>query len=396
MRHEITRIFHPVGQGAFYSERHFVDGQRFNIVYDCGCMAIRNGKKVVEEAFDKKEIIDILFISHFDYDHISLIPVLINKCQIRKVVLPLLHEEVRLVLSGYYRMVRDRRLRYQYEMSLQLLNNPQEFFNGGREVYDKVKLVFVRPYPESEVKDNLEKSNNMDMEENFAKSQRGVIVESLSEKDARGLGTFADWMFLPYNMDYYHRNKNLLRNLSDWLNQNNYSLQDLNNEKFYEKLFCNDNHRRRLAQIYRNLKGAINENSMLLFSGPMQRQNQCEMKLMSRVHSPILWFFESCFNRQPGCLYSGDFNLKHESLSISYGFYFDRIGTVQIPHHGSNKSFDLKNFCAKGMVCPVSYGVNNRFRHPHETVIDKIVGAGGCPVCVTNDRFSEFKEIIWL
>jgi hypothetical protein len=388
VRHEITRIFHPVGQGAFYSERHVVNGQKFNIVYDCGCFGVRKGRKVVEAAFDGNEIIDILFISHFDYDHISLIPVLINKCQIRKVVLPLLHEEARLVLSGYYRMVRDRRLRYQYEMSLQLLNNPQEFFNGGAGGDGRTNLVFVRTRSESEVMDNPDGS--------FVKKQEGCIIDSLSEKDAKSLSAFTDWMFLPYNMDYYNRNIILVRELSDWLNQNNYSLQDLNNEKFYEKLLCNDNHRRQLAQIYRNLKGAINENSMLLFSGPMQRQNQCEMKLISRVHSPVLWYSESCFSRQPGCLYSGDFNLKLEPLSKSYGSYFNRIGTVQIPHHGSKRSFDLKTFSAEGRICPVSYGVNNRFKHPDETVIDKIVGAGGCPVCVTNDRFSEFKEMIWL
>jgi hypothetical protein len=28
----IQRIFHPIGQGAFYSERH----ENINIVYDCG------------------------------------------------------------------------------------------------------------------------------------------------------------------------------------------------------------------------------------------------------------------------------------------------------------------------------------------------------------------------
>ena len=88
MSHKITRIFHPVGQGAFYSERHDVDGQKFNIIYDCGSFNVRQGTKVVEEAFDENEIIDSLLISHFDFDHISLLQTLIRRCQIRKVVLP--------------------------------------------------------------------------------------------------------------------------------------------------------------------------------------------------------------------------------------------------------------------------------------------------------------------
>jgi len=63
----IERIFHPIGQGAFYSERH----KNFNIVYDCGNW--KNTKladKVVKQAFLKDEVIDILFISlHFPKNH---------------------------------------------------------------------------------------------------------------------------------------------------------------------------------------------------------------------------------------------------------------------------------------------------------------------------------------
>jgi len=69
----IERIFYPIGQGAFYSEKH----NNFNIVYDCGNW--KNTKladKVVKQAFLKDEVIDILFISHFDYDHINKISTL--------------------------------------------------------------------------------------------------------------------------------------------------------------------------------------------------------------------------------------------------------------------------------------------------------------------------------
>ena len=47
-------------------------------------------KKVVTQAFDKKDVIDYLFISHLDYDHISLVLTLIDsvKC-VREIVLPL-------------------------------------------------------------------------------------------------------------------------------------------------------------------------------------------------------------------------------------------------------------------------------------------------------------------
>lgn len=394
MSHKVTRIFHPVGQGAFYSERHDVDGQKFNIIYDCGSFNVRQGTKVVEEAFDENEIIDSLFISHFDFDHISLLQTLIRRCQMRKVVLPLLHEDVRLALSGYYHysMARNHRIQTFAEKSLQLLNDPQSLFKGERASRDQVEFVFVRPYVESDAEDNQERRDQLDAAEEFANRQgRNRIINSRSEYDAKRLSSFVDWMFLPYNMDYFNRNRDLVQNLIEWLKQNHYSLEDLNDEQFFDREHC-----KQLAGIYKSLKGTINENSMLLFSGPLQQQNQCEVRVMCHAYSTGGWCYGCWLDRSSGCLYSGDFNLKLEALSKSYGPYFDRIGTVQVPHHGSERSFDLNNFHARGMICPVSYGVNNQFGHPDQTVLNEIVGAGGCPIHVTNDRFSEFKEEIRL
>ncbi len=69
----IQRKFHTIGQGAFYSERH----ENFNIVYDCGTEWKNRAKKtldrVITQSFSEDDTIDILFISHFDYDHVSKI-----------------------------------------------------------------------------------------------------------------------------------------------------------------------------------------------------------------------------------------------------------------------------------------------------------------------------------
>tara|TARA_R110002049_G_scaffold283470_1_gene463525 strand:+ start:4961 stop:5272 length:312 start_codon:yes stop_codon:yes gene_type:complete len=85
---KVIRTFHPIGQGGFYSERH----NNFNIVYDCGAHPISNyAKKLAGNVFSKDEYIDVLFISHFDYDHISAIPMLKKSVKnIKSVVIPLL------------------------------------------------------------------------------------------------------------------------------------------------------------------------------------------------------------------------------------------------------------------------------------------------------------------
>nr|MBO8919207.1 MBL fold metallo-hydrolase [Proteus mirabilis] len=67
--------FFPIGQGAFYAERH----NNFNIVYDCGnWKQTKLSRKIVSQSFNKNESIKILFISHLDWDHISLLETLKN------------------------------------------------------------------------------------------------------------------------------------------------------------------------------------------------------------------------------------------------------------------------------------------------------------------------------
>ena len=79
---KLIRTFHPIGQGAFYSERHIFTTTEFTVVYDCGSSTIK-GKKLetkINSSFPENQIIDILFISHFHADHINGIEYLKNHC----------------------------------------------------------------------------------------------------------------------------------------------------------------------------------------------------------------------------------------------------------------------------------------------------------------------------
>lgn len=80
----MTRTFHPVGHGAFYTERFYIgDGvPEFTVVYDCGCFeAAKPGyssryfenwiAQIVDEEFTEDTIIDALFVSHFYTDYIN-------------------------------------------------------------------------------------------------------------------------------------------------------------------------------------------------------------------------------------------------------------------------------------------------------------------------------------
>lgn len=91
----LTRTALPVGQGAFYYES-FTDVRANtirHIVYDCGALDNNNVTtqelpKEVDELLEKGDHINILFISHFDADHVNGITQLAKRYKIDSIVLP--------------------------------------------------------------------------------------------------------------------------------------------------------------------------------------------------------------------------------------------------------------------------------------------------------------------
>ena len=95
---KVTRVIHPIGQGAFYSERIECDDRTYNIVYDCGSGNRKKTPKRLERQiasyYKKEDVIDILFISHFDNDHINGINELRrHTSEIKNVIVPLIEQE---------------------------------------------------------------------------------------------------------------------------------------------------------------------------------------------------------------------------------------------------------------------------------------------------------------
>ena len=64
----------------------------FRFVYDCGSRNETALEKEINNVFDENETIDLLFISHFDYDHVNGIKHLLNQCHVEAVALPYLED----------------------------------------------------------------------------------------------------------------------------------------------------------------------------------------------------------------------------------------------------------------------------------------------------------------
>ena len=181
----IVRTFHPVGQGAFYSERFFFhDGDQLkskhNIVFDCGVMRWPEWMMhhVVKSAFTGKDEIDHLFISHLDYDHLSLVNTLLKsvKC-VKNIVLPLVSEELLITAMTYYQMVFDNDMVDFFREVINRMYNRQENLTVhfvGDEKQEEMAGALIWP--------------------------RGQVREAQWKPD---------WVFIPYNMNYCSRRQEL-------------------------------------------------------------------------------------------------------------------------------------------------------------------------------------------
>lgn len=371
----IERIFHPIGQGAFYSERH----KNFNIVYDCGNW--KNTKladKVVKQAFVKNEVIDILFISHFDYDHVNKIKTLSEHTQIKKVIMPLLHEDEKTLLINLYRA-----LNFQI---LTLIENPQEFF--GQE--SQIITIEASENSENPINDNIEPIN-LDNS-----TTTNIQSGSILRKNFKSY----EWLFIPYNYQYSSRNDEL----KVLLIGSGFDVEKLKTDSKYTINEAISN-RKKLKEIYTKVNGNINQNSMLLYSGINCLHRDCVQEAFHfdypfryfRCHDEfhhIRWHRMRKERHRVSCIYTGDTDLNVVKIKSIFRNFWKSVGTIQVPHHGDIKSFDKSILDDRYYWCPISVGEANTYGHPSYTVISKVISQDSCPILVTENLSSGFIEHI--
>lgn len=354
----ITRAFHPVGQGAFYSEK--IEGIR--TVYDCGIWwPERNSKRVdrlVEAAFADNEQIDILFISHFDYDHVSKIPILLEKYQVQRIVMPLLENEDRVFLARLFEAMALSEIQ-------ELLFDPVTF-GASR----GITIIEVEPG-----------ENNTPLPE-----IEGEELEDLKTSKTIKSGTkikHKDWVWVPFNYKAAARATKLFCELT----KINLDSEKLKEEKYFDK------NRASLKKAYQALEGNINENSLFLYSGPLPSQS-------SDRPAYFMDFSPRCCRRMlnpvpPGAIFTGDGDLNIVNISRVFKHYWEKVGTIQIPHHGAKKSFQVKAFETGRYVCPISVGVNNSYGHPSSHIVNLLLENGSVPFQVTEKSDSLLITRAW-
>lgn len=379
----IQRIFHTIGQGAFYSERH----ENINVIYDCGTEWKNRAKgifnKVVTQSFSNKEIIDILFISHFDYDHVSKIQTLRKHVkEIKRVVLPLLHDNEKILLSNFYRALGIN--------ILTLINEPEKYFG------DNTKIIYVRPSENNEsLINDISETQNLD---DIVKSNYTNKIE-INSGVKLTISGIMNWIFIPYNNNYTNNHNDLIKELKSegfdttkLINEPKYTLDKIIKDVSLSK----SKGGKKLKEIYDRLNGKVNQNSMFLYSGPIQNNKYHKHCFVGEMHRHFYnnLYYHCNHSDKVGCIYTGDGDLNIVDIKLIFKSYWENVGTIQIPHHGDIKSFNKRVLKDHYYCCPISVGKNNSYGHPSSKVVGEILTLRSCPVLVTEELDSMYIEII--
>ena len=385
----IEMIQHAIGQGGFFTGSINSDGDRFRYVYDCGSNQIRMLRADIKKAFNYREHIDTLFLSHFDYDHVNGVKDLLNRCTVGTVVLPYLDDHMTQSViwknvahidvedpSSYLNFVLDpvtwlRERGITRVIQLQAGDDDEPESGPGStdpddrddeletsdDLFDREKIIdsiWVK-------KDKSEKwSLDLKLENRIDHKLHGHVAQFI-----RVPGSIKYWALIPY---VHPPCKDCLKVFSSTMKKKFGNARNILSQLHDPKK------RREIQRTYKLLWPEHNLVSMTLYSGPTNLNT-----LFQLTGNSIFSFTCSGGFLLTGDAYLGDkkrvfrnrINCQQCQRSSIGGRHRDRflinykrcrkfVGALMAPHHGSKKNFSIRlvNFFSNLVVCYASVGTN--------------------------------------
>lgn len=146
-------------------------------------------------------------------------------------------------------------------------------------------------------------------------------------------GNNYDWCFIPFNI----KNNERARGVEEKLESAGFDVEKLKTEPSYTiNNIISKADKNKLKNIYNSLQGKINENSLVIYSGPSKPCGDDNIFMISKINNHMRSPHSIIYNKV-GCIYTGDVDLNEFEIKSVYSKYWNMVGTVQIPHHGAEK-----------------------------------------------------------
>lgn len=416
----VVRTFHPVGEGVFNTERIDLCEGEATIVYNCGSASLDKSclDRIIEKAFPKGALIDLLFISDFYAEHINGLETLKSHCQIDTVILPDLsyEERVRTQVVHHLNFLTSNKPTSSNKLPCNtlecLINDPESFFGP------ETRIIRIEPEKDWDpIEVNISPGGDWYI------PQKRISIGSGSgpgqgEVFPSGSPVVAipikDWIFIPI----YHEQESQRKVFEEELKKVGLSLQDIDT---IEKIEVN---KKELSKVSGSIRWN-RESSMLLYSGVVDaradsyilgaykdskpyrcfkdhkyyhqlKEREYKRYLADCEHNPYLkdneprkyWYYECYRTSVPsGCLYTGNIDLSEDRLvdkiSRKLSAFTPALGTIQLPYHGAAENFDPSILKVGALHCAV-VSFDSEIQKPYSVIRDILLD-GLLPCLVTEE-----------
>jgi Metallo-beta-lactamase superfamily len=389
--------FQPVGQGCFYTGSLNYQGQEFNMVYDCGTVSdkihIEHAVHIWATGLQQRKL-DMLIISHFDYDHVNGIRHLLThfgSCD--TAIIPYVHPSERLLMMAS--MAQDENGNRD-EDYIDFLKDPVDYLtrlNVGRIIVidtpdnnepgdqdtNPPDLPPEPPSPDREIKfwiDNRlfssQRLREKALKEYPPHALQNRNAEYVTHAGALYIGMI--WRFRFYVLPQSKENKDL------FLSQLNAITKGPVDTIAQLTAFSSKATLQSIRASYLESFGDVNATSLVVYHEPITvkpvRQTNVYIYCLKYKSSHIIPAQSAIHSGGTdhilGTLLTGDIPLKG-------GYYFQvkehfkkeirDIAYFQVPHHGSKNNWNglIKNDISP-FVYIVNHGLINRHKHPSKEV----------------------------
>ena len=423
----ISRTQYAVGQGGFHGASLRVvpnpdspqaSNPPYTYVYDCGTS---NSKYVLGRAVNsfrrEHAVIDALFISHFDNDHIKGLDRLLAKpIEVKDVFIPYMSN----IYVAFYLLEYAKSGRKVTDSLIDAMLFPASFFGDRGRVSRLIRVI-----PRGMERGEGPNLNRLDTEDNMGEGPAifdpGLESPDATQQPEHGIGVFdmkpgtviwpnfyrrhVDWILLPHVhmtgipkkvLDDFKRDVQQIIGSSDL---------EINPQKLAE-LLKSKTGRDKIESAYDKIIGHIpgngghNKITMSLYSGPTKKG-----ELYGRYY-----YMSPCINvplavrhvpcAAAGWLGTGDAMLKDPTIRSAYertyGQVLPHVGVLNLPHHGSYRNFhaDLVKKAPNLHLAVANSRMSRQYGHPSCKVITQVAQNRVAFHQVSESVQSELVEVI--